>query len=463
MTSFSTAGHQLGSCQKRVSRCLVDMDASKPNVNVLTPLSRMNEAQEELSRVVQTLARIGEQFNQALLDSTDETTLYKSRVAELERRNNENRSAVDDAVIQKLKRVKRVLRDLMEELPDDDEVSARNSPHRSTDRMRGGELRNASPVVSTSVASPNFTTPRLEPSSITLPPAPVVRLNPKPPRSSPKSKSTSPRVSPQSRSPSSTLFKPPAPSADESWRMTTSRVPQTVMRHSPDLPQSPPKASSSRLSAQNRSPTSTLLKPSTLSADENWRMTTGRSPQTAKVACPIPWQWLQQRLGLPEDMVYSLESLPGMDDLCFRVHIVDDMAFVYEPFTMDCPSASVLLDWGTQNDNTLTAQYIRNNLKTHRFFHTFILSANKDTWYYIGAHTWTPITLFPVWSAINDGNKRKVVNSLWARSHQKHSKEDICHMLDDGHLDQFCVQVSSATLTSHSEAFAERLNYQKLT
>ncbi|KAI6023253.1 hypothetical protein BKA83DRAFT_4054184 [Pisolithus microcarpus] len=57
-----------------------------------------------------------------------------------------------------------------------------------------------------------------------------------------------------------------------------------------------------------------------------------------------------------------------MDDLCFRVHIVDDMAFVYEPFTMDCPSASVLLDWGTQYDNTLTARYIRNNLKTHRFF-----------------------------------------------------------------------------------------------
>ncbi|KAI6003701.1 hypothetical protein EDD15DRAFT_2359991 [Pisolithus albus] len=273
------------------------MDASKPNVSVLTPLSRMNEAQEELSRVVQTLVRIGEQLNQALLDSTNETALYKSRVAELERRNNENRSAVDDAVFQKLKRVKRVLRDLIEELPDDDEVSARNSPHRSTDRMRGGDPRNASPVV---VASPNFTTPRLEPSRVTLPPTPVVRLNPKPPRGTPKSKSTSPHVSPHNGSPSSTLFKPPALSADESWR-TTGR-PQTVMRHSPDLPQSPPKESSPRLSAQNRSPTSTLFKPSTLSADENWRISISRSPQTAKVACPIPWQWLQQRLGLPEDM-----------------------------------------------------------------------------------------------------------------------------------------------------------------
>lgn len=408
------------------------MDASKPNVSVLTPLSRMNEAQEELSRVVQTLVRIGEQLNQALLDSTSETALYKSRVTELERRNNENRSAVDDAVFQKLKRVKRVLRDLIEELPDDDEVSARNSPHHSTDRMRGGDPRNASPVV---VASPNFTTPPLEASGVTLPPTPVVRLNPKPPRSTPKSKSTSPHVSSHN----------------------------SVMRHSPDLPQSPPKASSPRVSAQNRSPTSTLFKPSTLSADETWRMSISRSPQTAKVACPIPWQWLQQRLGLPEDMVHSLESLPGMDDLCFRVHIVDNMAFVYEPFTMDCPSASVLLDWGSQYDNTLAARYIRNSLKTHSFFHTFILSANKDTWYYIGAHTWTPITLFPVWSALNDRNKRKVVDSLRARSHQKYSTEKISQMLDDGHLVQFCVQVSSATLTSHSEAFAERLDYRKST
>ncbi|KAI6105854.1 hypothetical protein F5141DRAFT_1216583 [Pisolithus sp. B1] len=451
------------------------MDPSKPNLAVLTPRSRMNEAQEELSRVVQTLVRIGEQFDQAIVDCTNETTLYKSRVAELERRNNENRTAVDDAVIQKLKRVKRVLRDLMEELPDDDEVSARSSPHRSTDRMRGGELRNASPMVSTSVVSPNFTMPRLEPSGVTQPSTPVVKLNPKPP-SLPKS--ASPRASLRSRSPTSTLFKPPALSADESWRMSPSRVPRAVMRHNPHLPQSPPKALSPRVSAQNRSPTSTLFKSSTLSADENWRMSTDRTPRTARVTCPIPWQGLQERLGLPEDMVSSLESLSGMDDLCFRVHIVDDMAFIYEPFTMDCPSASLLLGWGTQSDNVLTARYITINLTTRPFFHTFILSGKKDTWYYIGAHTWTPINLFSVWSVMDGGvsgstnsysrlyghqTKRKVVDRLWAHGHQKHTKEDIRQMLDDGHLVQFCVEVSSATLTPHSEAFAKRLDYQKST
>ncbi|KAI6130375.1 hypothetical protein EDD16DRAFT_1470376 [Pisolithus croceorrhizus] len=152
-----------------------------------------------------------------------------------------------------------------------------------------------------------------------------------------------------------------------------------------------------------------------------------------------------------------------MDDLCFRVHIVDDMAFIYEPFTMDCPSASLLLGWGTQSDNVLTARYITINLTTRPFFHTFILSGKKDTWYYIGAHTWTPINLFSVWSVMDGGTKRKVVDRLWAHGHQKHTKEDIRQMLDDGHLVQFCVEVSSATLTPHSEAFAKRLDYQKPT
>lgn len=428
------------------------MESSKPNVAVLTPRSRMNEAQEELSRVVQTLVHIGEQFNQALVDSTHETTLYKSRVAELERRNHDNRSAANDVVIQKLKRVKRVLRDLVEELPEDDDlsVSARSSPHRPAVGVQESESKNASPVLSTSGVSLRFATPRLEPSGTTPPSTPIVRLNAKLPQSPPKLSPS--RASPRHKS---ILFKPSTPTVDGSRRMATNRTPQTVV--------SPPKPLSPRAPPQDRSPVSTLFKPSSLSADENWNMSTNRAPQSAKVVCPIPWQGLQQRLGLSEDMVYSLESLSQMDDFCFRVQIVDNMAFVYEPFTMDCPSASLLLDWGTQSDNLSAAEYIINNLSTRPFFHTFILSAKKDIWYYIGAHTWTLTRLFPVWSVMNDQSKRKVVNRLWTHNHQKHAKQDIHQMLDDGRLVQFCVEVSSATLTPVSEAFAKKLDYHKPT
>ncbi|KAI6152189.1 hypothetical protein BKA82DRAFT_4108207 [Pisolithus tinctorius] len=428
------------------------MESSKPNVAVLTPRSRMNEAQEELSRVVQTLVHIGEQFNQALVDSTHETTLYKSRVAELERRNHDNRSAANDVVIQKLKRVKRVLRDLVEELPEDDDlsVSARSSPHRPAVGVQGGESKNASPVLSTSGVSLRFATPQLEPSGTTPPSTPIVRLDARLPQSPPKLSPS--RASPRHKS---ILFKPSTPTADESRRMATNRTPQTVV--------SPPKPLSPRTPPQHRSTMSTLFKPSSLSADENWNMSTNRAPQSAKVVCPIPWQGLQQRLGLSEDMVYSLESLSQMDDFCFRVQIVDNMAFVYEPLTMDCPSASLLLDWGTQSDNLSAAEYIINNLSTRPFFHTFILSAKKDIWYYIGAHTWTLTRLFPVWSVMNDQSKRKVVNRLWTHNHQKHATQDIHQMLDDGRLVQFCVEVSSATLTPVSEAFAKKLDYHKPT
>ncbi|KAI6047465.1 hypothetical protein EDC04DRAFT_3136097 [Pisolithus marmoratus] len=442
------------------------MEANKPNVAVLTPRSRMNEAQKEvenssisLSRVVQTLMRIGEQFNQALVDSTNETALYKNRVAELERRNNENRSTVNGAAVQKLKRMKRVLRDLIEDLPEDDELSARNSPRRPADGVRGDELKNASPVVSSSDVSLHFATPPLQPLGTTL--SPVARPKPKLPQSPPKTSSAG--VSPQDGTRLSSLLKPSILSADENRRMATNRVPQTVTKVNPSPRQSPPKLPSPRVSPQNRSPMSTFLKRSALSPDENWQMTTNRAPQSAKVVCPMPWKGLQQQLGLPEDMVYSLESLSQMDDLCFRVQIVDDMAFIYEPFTMDCPSASLLLDWGTQSDNLLTAQYITNNLATHPYFHTFILSAKKDIWYYIGAHTWTLTRLFSVWSVMDDQTKRKIVSRLLARCRRRHTTQDIRQMLDDGRLAQFCVEVSSTALTSLSEAFARRLDYQKPT
>jgi len=66
-----------------------------------------------------------------------------------------------------------------------------------------------------------------------------------------------------------------------------------------------------------------------------------------------------------------------MDNVCLRVQIVKNMAFVYEPFSMDCPSASMILDWGSPTDNLTTARHISDNVNIHPFLHTFILPVKK--------------------------------------------------------------------------------------
>lgn len=66
-----------------------------------------------------------------------------------------------------------------------------------------------------------------------------------------------------------------------------------------------------------------------------------------------------------------------MDDLCFRIQIIRNMAFVYEPITMDGPSTSVLFDWGSPADNQDTSVYIQTTIPGNNIFHTFTLSAKK--------------------------------------------------------------------------------------
>ncbi|KAG6336538.1 hypothetical protein ID866_2560 [Astraeus odoratus] len=112
------------------------MLASAEDTSVLSPRSRMNQAQQEvlgdllpitytpvtnaacsqLSRVVQALVHIGEQFNQAIVDSANEVTVYKSRITELECRNHEIHSTASEAAFRKLQHVKCVMRTLLEEI-----------------------------------------------------------------------------------------------------------------------------------------------------------------------------------------------------------------------------------------------------------------------------------------------------------------------------------------------------------
>lgn len=424
-----------------------------------SPRSRARGVHEEWMHITDSLRRIGNELNQIVVDSVDESRAHKTRATEWETRHHdvvaENnafrayneelkrllelsqpdaRNAIEgrDAAHRKLRHVRRVMRDLLVDLA----LDFGDSPNEDASLLLQEEPQ-----------------PRYKEIGASPSPSGQSRRNDRSSNSSGSSSTPRPKSKGKERSsPQISMIAPiSSPASTSHSRASRTGVSEVVS----DLSNQQRSSESNSSSEPSVDLSVHAAKDSSSGGGDIWRLTSSRSPRSAEVICPVDMRLLHERLDLGEDTIYSLESLGQADEHCFRLQIVDNMAFVHDPFSMDGPGESLLMDWGIPDANETVHTYIVKKRPRDRVLHTFTFPVKRGVWYYIGAHKWNVKDLFDVWPTLGDRAKEVVTGKLQRRCNRSLSQQEIAEMIQDGRLQQFCVEVSSRSLKDLSRAFAK--------
>lgn len=426
-----------------------------------SPLSRARGVHEEWMQVTDSLRRIGNELNQIVIDSVDESRAHKTRATEWETRhhdvvsqnnafkthNEELKRQLElsqpdaggeiegrDSAYRKLRHVRRVMRDLLVDLAPD----------------FGHSPNEGAPLLLQAEPGPQ---PRYKEIGASQSPSGQSRRN-ESSNSSGSSNTARPISKGKERSSPRTLMiaptSPASTSLSRAARIGVSGVVSDLSNQQRSFESNSSSEPSVDLSVHDRKHSSGV-------SGDVWRLTSSRSPRSAEVICPVDMKLIQdsEQLNLGEDMIYSLESLGQADEHCFHLQIINNMAFVHDPFSMDGPGESLLMDWGTPNANEAVHAYIIKKRPRDRILHTFTFPVKRGVWYYIGAHKWNVKDLFEVWPTLGDRAKQVVTGKLQRRCNRGLSQQEIGEMIQDGQLQQFCIEVSSRSLKELSRAFAK--------
>ncbi|EPQ59101.1 hypothetical protein GLOTRDRAFT_136063 [Gloeophyllum trabeum ATCC 11539] len=151
-------------------------------------------------------------------------------------------------------------------------------------------------------------------------------------------------------------------------------------------------------------------------------------------------------LHLGFDTITELTRLPLVKEHRMRVMVDGKRAFLYEPFILETPSSSYLIDWGTDDTNRETERYILGEDE-----------AATENWFYIGALRWKRTQLRDVWKTLVPKAKHQLTVKLRDRCPEGPGVADLAEMLNTQQLKQLIFHLDADQHIDSSCAFAEEL------
>jgi len=134
--------------------------------------------------------------------------------------------------------------------------------------------------------------------------------------------------------------------------------------------------------------------------------------------------------------VATLQSLQSARDLCMRVQIIKDIAFVYDPIFLESGKSSYFIDWGYKNVN----EGIIGHVKKYPVYNTFVFPRAMKNWFFIGSLQWNVTDGWDVYPTLGPKSRDEIVKKLMERcggEDQRHVEE----LLSGGKVEQICIEM----------------------
>ncbi|KZT29270.1 hypothetical protein NEOLEDRAFT_586753 [Neolentinus lepideus HHB14362 ss-1] len=149
--------------------------------------------------------------------------------------------------------------------------------------------------------------------------------------------------------------------------------------------------------------------------------------------------------------------LPLIEEHRVRVFIKERMAFLYDPIFWEPPRSSYLVNWASESANRETEWDIMIANEPSPVFHTFVFPLEKQVWYYVGAFRWKPKLLKNIWESLLPQEKHQLALILMERWQDGPGVAEISEMLTDRRLKQLSFELNGDQYIDSSEAFREEL------
>ncbi|THV07222.1 hypothetical protein K435DRAFT_833591 [Dendrothele bispora CBS 962.96] len=202
---------------------------------------------------------------------------------------------------------------------------------------------------------------------------------------------------------------------------------------------------------------------------DNWRVQFANPPASSRVKSgPISWKDLKnpEKFDFDEQTISALENVSRNTQLELCVHIARNFAFVRDPTFLEDKrgKASYLLDWGSKEGNRHIKQYITTSGKAYdSVFHTFVFITDvkeQGRWYYLGAQKWQVTDIDKIWNVLALGSRGAVLDKLIKRSRGNVERHAISKALDGGELAQISVHLTGDSYVEISRTQCLKMGYK---